>query len=202
MQSGGVWRVVVLTLLGACGPNYRYVYDGESAFERCYANDFDPEMAAPARSRCWQEWLRAYSYGGASDRVEYARSRVTALEAPNPETPVDRAAAPAPTSPAEPPAAPGTTVAERAPPVSATPATPSERNGPSVGEPWRASAPALPSTAPTPTQTPTDGEPPGSACASACRVSWQSAASRCAQRDASCVAHSDEGYRDCMRGCF
>ncbi len=32
----------VLSLaLAACGPNYRYVYDGEAAFERCYALDYD-----------------------------------------------------------------------------------------------------------------------------------------------------------------
>ena len=32
--------------LAACGPNYRYAYEGEGAFERCYALDYD-NAAAP-----------------------------------------------------------------------------------------------------------------------------------------------------------
>ncbi len=214
--------MAALAVIVGCGPNYRYVYDGESAFERCYANDFDPNLGPAARSRCWQEWLQSFSYGGATDRVEYARSRVTALEAPA-AAPADAAApspSPADTTPERPgaPTAAPTATATTPPPAGLPPrigpgvpaaglgpaAPPSpERRGPALGEPWRAAtATSLPSTAPTPTQTPPEAEPPGAACAAACRVSWQSAAGRCAQRDAACVAHSDEGYRDCMRGCF
>lgn len=211
--------MVTLAVVVGCGPNYRYVYDGESAFERCYANDFDPNLGAAARGRCWQEWLQSFSYGGATDRVEYARSRVTALEAPaaapaddpapglspadtSPERPVGApAGTPAPPTPAAPPSriGPGAPASAQGP----TAPSPPERRGPALGEPWRAStATSLPSTAPSPTQSPPEAEPPGSTCAAACRTSWQSAAGRCAQRDAACVAHSDEGYRDCMRGCF
>lgn len=186
--------IAALGLLVACGPNYRYVYDGESAFERCYANDFDPAVALPVRSRCWQEWLQAYSYGGAADRVEFARGRLTALEAQT-TAPSAASASAEPPSPA--PSAPVTT-----PPVAASGAQASTAPPASVGDAWRAAPPTLPSTAPSPTQSATQADPPGATCAQACRAAWHLASGRCAQRDAACVAQSDEAYRDCMRGCF
>lgn len=198
MLSRGALHIAALGLLAACGPNYRYVYDGESAFERCYANDFDAAVTPAVRSRCWQEWLQAYSYGGAADRVEFARGRLTALET--------QSAAPPPPSPASPgapgPASPSPAQASASPPpVPAAPSAPPAPT-PGLGEPWRAVPHSLPSTAPSPTQAAPQADPPGAACANACRAAWQLAAGRCAQRDASCVAQSDEGYRDCMRGCF
>jgi hypothetical protein len=163
MLSRGALHIAALGLLAACGPNYRYVYDGESAFERCYANDFDAAVAPAVRSRCWQEWLQAYSYGGAADRVEFARGRLTALET--------QSAAPAPPAPAA-PAAPGPVAsappqAMAAPPTAAPPAPPPTSPAPRGGRALAcgASLPAL-----------------HGACADAERAAGRSAGRRVRQR--------------------
>ncbi|MBK6532153.1 MAG: hypothetical protein IPF99_21895 [Deltaproteobacteria bacterium] len=71
--------LTAFTALVGCGPNYRYVYDGESAFERCYGLDYDTAVADAARSSCWSAWLQSYSYGANPDRVDFARNRLAAL---------------------------------------------------------------------------------------------------------------------------
>lgn len=209
-------RIAHLAALGAllgCGPNYRYVYDGESAFERCYGLDYDTTVADTARSSCWSAWLQSYSYGANPDRVDFARNRLAAIGAVarhEPATPSSgSSAAPLSPSPATgpalppPPATTATTaltvdvdrVAARAP-------APAEASG---ANRWngRISTGGNPVNAPPPTREDNTGaEPPGASCGHECRAAWSLASGRCPRQDAACVARSDESYRDCMRGCF
>ncbi|MEZ4407235.1 MAG: hypothetical protein R3A52_12250 [Polyangiales bacterium] len=200
-------RLSLAALLAAvgCGPNYRYVYDGEGAFERCYALDFDVDIAPAARSECWANWLQAYAYGSTSDRVEYARGRLASISRQTDSGAVATppAAPHAPTAPADEP------VVNRAAPAILTPdagdaplrsnvmvstfdavlprATRRRRR-------WSPPATALAQGA--------IGEPPGARCGDDCRTQWSGCGERCTARDAACVAQCDERYRECMRGCF
>ena len=216
------WLTAGALAFAACGPNYRYVYDGESAFERCYAFDYDPNVPVSSRASCWTSWLQSYQFGASADRVEYARGRaanpgaVPGLSAPPPAngiaTPTPSAASPAPTpapKPAPPVAAlvaPQSPVAATNPAVvgrAATTATP----GSGTNDTWQRaqiSGGGNPVAAPPPTstQSATGSEPPGAACAADCRNAWSASAAQCVSRDAACTARSDETYRDCMRGCF
>jgi len=210
-------RIALLTAFAAlvgCGPNYRYVYDGESAFERCYGLDYDTAVADTARSSCWSAWLQSYSYGANPDRVDFARNRLAAIGG------VERRAAAVPSSgaqvastgPAAPTAGPPAVMAPAASP--ATPLTvdvdrvASLSPGPaeaSSASRWngRISTGGNPVNAPPPTrQDNTGAEPPGASCGHDCRAAWSTATAQCPRQDAACVARSDEGYRDCMRGCF
>ncbi|MDB4932278.1 MAG: hypothetical protein JWM10_4762, partial [Myxococcaceae bacterium] len=74
---------IAFSALAGCGPNYRYVYDGESAFERCYGLDYDSTVGDPARASCWSTWLQSYSYGANPDRVDFARNRLSTLGTPD-----------------------------------------------------------------------------------------------------------------------
>jgi hypothetical protein len=203
--------LVTFAALAGCGPNYRYVYDGESAFERCYGLDYDTTAADGARVSCWSTWLQSYSYGANPDRVDFARNRLAALGAG------DRRDAAAPSSGANtaslnPSAVPGAAAPASAPTAALTVGgeRPSVRpdapaNGTPAPSPWsgRISTGGNPVNAPPPTQhDDTGAEPPGASCAHDCRAAWSAAAARCPRQDAACVARSDEAYRECMRGCF
>ena len=188
-----------------CGPNYRYVYDGEGAFERCYALDFDVDIAPAARNECWANWLQAYAYGSTSDRVEYARGRLSSLSREG-----DAGARSAPPSPMAEPAARPAAVETRAAPAILEPDAGEVPLRSSVMSATLDAGPARdaqPSTlvAPPPTARPQGsnlGEPPGARCGGDCRTQWSACGERCTARDAACVAQCDEGYRECMRGCF
>jgi hypothetical protein len=195
-----------LSALAGCGPNYRYVYDGESAFERCYGLDYDATVADGARASCWSAWLQSYSYGANPDRVDFARNRLAAIGTPDhrPPTATSVRANPASLNPGATatPGAPTTAltvdVGRPAPAATATPAAP-------AASAWsgRMSTGGNPVNAPPPThQDETGTQPPGASCAHDCRAAWSSASARCPRQDAACVARGDEGYRDCMRGCF
>jgi hypothetical protein len=70
---GGMKRPLALVFaLAACGPNYRYAYEGEGAFERCYALDYDNAAAPETRQQCWAAWLQSYSFGAGVDRRLHA----------------------------------------------------------------------------------------------------------------------------------
>jgi hypothetical protein len=196
-----------LALTLGCGPNYRYVYDGESAFERCYGLDYDTTVNDVARSSCWSTWLQSYSYGANPDRIDFARNRLGTVGAGERRTAPPATAGTLPTqstSPAVPtPLTAGTTApltvdVDRALPAAVAPesAPPSPWNG-------RVSTGGNPVSAPPPTQRDSTGaEPPGASCGHECRGSWSACGGRCPRQDAACVARCDEGYRECMRGCF
>lgn len=188
-----------------CGPNYRYVYDGESAFERCYGLDYDNSVNDQARASCWSTWLQSYSYGANPDRIEFARNRLANVGAAERRAPSTAAAAPNAAAPAAaamtaPGAAPLTVDVDRA-----LPAGPPAPEPAPAASPWngRVSTGGNPVSAPPPTRHDSAGaEPPGAACGHECRGQWGTCGGRCPRQDAACVARCDEGYRDCMRGCF
>lgn len=206
--------LTALAALAGCGPNYRYVYDGESAFERCYGLDYDTTVADTARVSCWSTWLQSYSYGANPDRVDFARNRLGALgggdrraasgassgasTTPRPIVGANANATGGGASTA--PTAPLTVDVER--PVE----QPVERPAAAPGaSPWsgRISTGGNPVNAPPPThQDSTGAEPPGARCGHDCRAAWATATAHCPRQDAACVARGDEGYRECMRGCF
>ena len=206
-------RVAFLTVFAAlagCGPNYRYVYDGESAFERCYGLDYDTTVADTARSSCWSAWLQSYSYGANPDRVDFARNRLAAIGTGERRNPAGQASG-ANASTLNPSASSGGPGPTSAPTAALTvdvdrPATRPAASAETAGaSPWsgRMSTGGNPVNAPPPThQDSTGAEPPGATCAHDCRAAWSTASGRCPRQDAACVARSDEGYRDCMRGCF
>lgn len=193
----------VVAALG-CGPNYRYVYDGEGAFERCYALDFDVDIAPAARSECWSNWLQAYAYGSTSDRVEYARGRLSSISRQS-----DAGAAATPAAPAAPSTPADEPVVNRAAPAVLTPdagdaplrsnVMVSTFDAGAARDVQSSTLVAPPATAPAQG---TIGEPPGSRCGDDCRTQWSGCGERCTARDAACVAQCDERYRECMRGCF
>lgn len=192
-----------LAVIAACGPNYRYVYDGESSFERCYALDYESAATPEARTQCWNTWLQTYSYGASADRLDYARQRLTAQGS----APTNQVAPPVspPSATGQPGAAvtsPPRPTAENPSATMTLPTTP-----PPATNPWpgRISQGGNPVSAPPPTtpdQATTIGEPPGARCGTDCRAAWNTCGAACTNNDASCVARCDEGYRDCMRGCF
>jgi hypothetical protein len=187
--------LAAVTDLG-CGPNYRYAYEGEAAFERCYALDYESAVTPGDRAGCWSAWLQHYSYGANPDRLDYARSRLTASSVAGPQS-----ATLNPTSPNAPiPAAPSVAPPQLAAPILAnTPAATPPAPTPAAPRP-----PGLPLTAPPATSAApaASGDPPGSSCANECRSSWGSCGGGCTRRDAACEARCDDVYRDCMRGCY
>ena len=196
-----------LAALAACGPNYRYVYDGESAFERCYGLDYDTTVADSGRASCWSTWLQSYSYGANPDRVDFARNRLAAIGS------AERRSPPPPSSgsPAE-PATSGVAGPTSAPTNAltvdvgraATRPAPTEAAAEGAS-PWsgRISTGGNPVNAPPPTQQDSTGaDPPGASCGRDCRAAWSASTARCPRQDAACVARGEEAYRECMRGCF
>lgn len=183
--------------LVACGPNYRYVYDGEAAFERCYALDYDEAATAPTRQQCWSAWLQSYSFGAVGDRVDYARAHASGMSQQQlPQAPQAPAASPPPGAMMEPLASPEAPPPTTAPAMTQQAATAWRREQISVG--------GNPVAAPPPTEAPAapETEPPGASCASECHATWHTCGTRCTGNDAACVARCDDGYRECMRGCF
>lgn len=186
-RSLSAWALLAL----GCGPNYRYAYDGEAAFERCYALDFDGSVTPADRAGCWTGWLNAYAYGASPDRIDYARTRLTASNQPAAPAGALPIAGPPAARPAFPPAAP---IVANAPTQPAPPAPPPTSPAP-------ADLPRTPPPATTPS-TVAPGEPPGASCANECRSNWSACGGRCTQRDAACEARCDDVYRDCVRGCY
>ncbi len=63
-------------LLGACGPSFEILAEGDLRFAHCDRLDLDPKIAPSHRLHCWREWRRTYTYGQTRDRVEYAARRI------------------------------------------------------------------------------------------------------------------------------
>ena len=72
---------------GACGPSVQSIYEGNVRFEHCYRLDLEVDAAPTHREACWKEWLGMYTYGQPRDRIEYARRRVRAFAAGDPDCP-------------------------------------------------------------------------------------------------------------------
>lgn len=183
-------------VLAACGPNYRYAYEGEGAFERCYALDYDNGAAPETRQQCWAAWLQSYSFGAGVDRVEYARGRVG--QQPGAAQPAMLPGPVAPTLSARPDVA---SLSPTAPPPSTAAA------GAGAADAWQRSQLSAGGTvvgAPPPTAPPAtpEAEPPGHACGTTCHDAWHTCGGACAAGQAACVARCDDTYRECMRGCF
>ena len=202
--------LTALTALVGCGPNYRYVYDGESAFERCYGLDYDSAVIDTARVSCWSSWLQSYSYGANPDRVDFARNRLAAIgtgDRPNPgqSSSGANAASLNPSANAALPGAPTTPTAALTVDVDRATARTEVAAEATAASPWsgRISTGGNPVNAPPPTQRDSTGaEPPGAGCGHDCRSAWGTGTGHCPRQDAACVARSDEAYRECMRGCF
>ena len=71
-RSGGVAALV--SLLG-CGASINAVYEGDVRFEHCMALNTRPDVGAPQRRACWDEWLTFYTFGQTRDRIEHAARR-------------------------------------------------------------------------------------------------------------------------------
>jgi hypothetical protein len=65
-----------LLLIGACGPSFEAIQEGDLRFAHCDRLDLDPEISASHRLHCWREWRRVYTYGQTRDRVDYAQRRI------------------------------------------------------------------------------------------------------------------------------
>ncbi len=212
---------VVLAL--GCGPNYRYVYDGDAAFERCYAADFDHNASPIDRTSCWHSWLADFTYGANTERVDYARARVAHPDvlpgtASHPGELTTPGTSSLPDGPAPPSgSAVGTAtgspsvggllsaVPQPVPPVEGGSQTtpPGISTDPTEG--GRISAGGNPITAPAIVLPATVRGPsvaPGSACATGCLSAWNTATAQCPPNTASCIVHTDDRYRECMHGCF
>lgn len=174
--------------VAACGPSVSTIYEGNIRFEHCYRLDLDPNIAKSHRQACWREWADRYTYGQTRDRLEYARRRIAAIEAGDPNHPVlrvDASDAGAPSTAGE---APMPTSVNAPPPPMQPTAKPA--SGPPDAGSADARAPA---------------EPPSMECASDCREDWQSCESDC-EPDAGpkrrgCKA-CDTDYRRCVQRCL
>ncbi len=185
--------VVVLAgalALPACGPSLRRAQQSRVYFERCYAADFDPSIAAAEKHACWTAWLEHYTNGQPPERGDYARERVYAIEhgesvprlpglpqaalGPRAVTPVTVASAPE-----EPPAP------EEAPVLPVDRVQLEERREPRRDR----HAPPLPRTA-------------NPACASAaCEPAWRECIDACDGTEA-CETACEVELAACARGCF
>jgi hypothetical protein len=76
-----------LLLLGACGPSFEILAEGDLRFVHCDRLDLDPKIAPSHRLHCWREWRRAYTYGQTRDRVEYAQRRIAEVVSGDTDSP-------------------------------------------------------------------------------------------------------------------
>lgn len=74
-------------LLGACGPSFEVLAEGNLRFAHCDRLDLDPRIAPSHRLHCWREWRRTYTYGQTRDRVEYAARRIAEVVSGDTEPP-------------------------------------------------------------------------------------------------------------------
>jgi hypothetical protein len=173
---------------GACGPSVQSIYEGNVRFEHCYRLDLEVDAAPTHREACWKEWLGMYTYGQPRDRIEYARRRVRAFAAGDPDCPKLNIGdskktearqfylvVPAPTSVHAPP--------------------------PPIATRWYGDAGAPPPTPTSPTVTPA----PQDDCGGSCRENYQVCARPCdpdaSKPDPACKA-CDPDYKACMKRCF
>lgn len=183
--------LIVLLVVGACGPSVQSIYEGNVRFEHCYRLDLEVDTAPTHREACWKEWLNVYTYGQPRDRIEYARRRGRAfasgdtsrprLEIENTKQAEARQfylVAPAPTS------------------LHASPAPVATR--------WYgdAGSPTAPSAAPPDAR---NAPPPEDKCTTTCRNSHATCMEPCdldAGKSSSDCKACDPDYKACMKRCF
>lgn len=185
--------------VGACGPSFQALYEGNARFEHCYALEDDPQAKMTNKADCWRDWSERYTYGQTRDRVQYAIARYVALSqastmptdevltnaAPGVTPRVMTIRAPAPTSVFAPPPK---VLVEAQDAQAATPTT-------------IASASALaPADRPQPM--------PAASCADQCSDAYRACGVQCVSVEAGsraigmpCVM-CEGNYRTCMRACF
>ncbi|MGA7118695.1 MAG: hypothetical protein WBY94_01285 [Polyangiaceae bacterium] len=176
-------RFVAFLALGAvaCGPSFQAVYECDVHFEHCYAMDESP-VSAEAKTECWRGWLRGYTYGQSSDRVQYAATRFSQLSL-GPTLPSEEARDARPPRRAPALAAPMPTSAFAPPPILAASGVPSPRT----------TSPAHQARA------------PGADCSDACAQRWTICREGC-ERPPSSSSHAceqcDKVYRACVPACL
>jgi hypothetical protein len=188
------WPLFVLAL--GCGPSFQAIYEGDARFEHCYAMDDNPSTPLQAKSDCWSDWTKHYTYGQTRDRVEYATMRYRAL-ARVPNAPTDEAmmgAAPGEGATTSSLSAPAPTSAFAPPPkteevADAGGASPAASTS-SAGVPADAGAHATPVPV-----------PPETACLGTCGDAWQTCKVACASAAGGCPA-CDKTYGRCAKACF
>jgi hypothetical protein len=179
-----------------CGPSFQVVYEGDARFEHCYALDDTPTAPMQAKTDCWTQWMKRYTYGQTRNRVDYAAMRAKALQAAH-SAPTDEAmmgAAPGGGTPrvvgadepvtTNPFATPPKTMSEGDAGTDAHTPAPIVRLVPVA--PFNPAAPAGP---PTPDQ----------ACTNTCRGTWDTCRAAC--KKVTCRS-CDRSYGACMKRCF
>lgn len=73
--------------VGACAASPRIVYQGNAAFEYCYAAEQKPKVTLAQREACWSAWLAHYTRHQDLNRVDYALRRQEALQMGDPTPP-------------------------------------------------------------------------------------------------------------------
>jgi hypothetical protein len=183
--------------VGACGPSFQVVYEGDARFEHCYALDETPQTSMEEKTDCWTTWIRSYTYGQTRNRVDYAAARAQTLRNV-PKMPTDEALMSAADPSESPPRLghdePLTTNAFAPPPktlnegdAGSAPANPA-RDAEVVQKP----TPPLPIGAVIPPSAPR--EP----CTDRCRSEWQACRAACTTKCGAC----DHIYGGCMKRCF
>ncbi|HXN34371.1 MAG TPA: hypothetical protein VN894_21060 [Polyangiaceae bacterium] len=180
-------RFIVFLACGAvaCGPSFQAVYECDVHFEHCYAIDESP-VPSDAKKECWRGWLRGYTYGQSSDRVQYAATRFSQLSL-------------GPTLPSE---EPREARPRRAAPAVATPVPTSAFAPP----PSLAAAGVPPAQPPAPAPA---ARAPVADCSDACVRHWTACRDGCdgpasvpPGRGRGACDECDRGYRACVPACF
>ncbi len=179
-----------------CGPSVQSIYEGNVRFEHCYRLDLDPAIALPHREACWREWLRAYTYGQTTDRIEYARRRLLEIKvSPNLMVLRMRLAAPAPSAPA-PAEATGPRTTHEAPPSTAQTAA-------GEGDPAAAGSASETAFEQPPVEVAGKDLPPGHLCSGRCGEGWRDCQKNCTSgRELPLCDGCAADFRRCVRRCY
>lgn len=181
---GRVLTAIGFCSLAACGAGIHALYEGDVRFEHCMALEDTPDVKVTIRTACWDEWLKFYTFGQTSDRIEYAKVRLRKLRVGDDASTADELASeshrtdavPEPTSALAPP--PMMLV------VDAGPAVPEKKDDEQV-------------------------KPPGAACSGRCETAWLKCKKECVTpmcNRQSCIDKCEqsctEDHATCMRFCF
>lgn len=190
-------RAVTLRSIGcallaasACGPSLTTVHEGTVRFEHCYRVDLQPEVPANQRRSCWYTWVSSYTVGQPRDRIEYAQSRVRALDGGD-------------TSSRELSVGAGTQAAQRQFYL-VVPAPTSVHASPppiaTIVEAHPQDPPPGDTAAGAKTREPP--APPDATCANACEKVWSTCIDGCPSPAPAECAKCKPAYTKCMRSCF
>jgi hypothetical protein len=170
--------------LSACGASIHALYEGDVRFEHCMALDDNQEVKPTIRTACWDEWLKFYTFGQTSDRIEYAKSRMRQLRGGDDQRAPEMLASNS--RPTE--AVPEPTTALAPPPMMLV----------------------VDAGAAETEKEPDDStKPPGAECASRCETSWLKCKKECVTpmcNRPTCISKCEktckEEHATCMRYCF